>query len=39
MIIFAKYKKGFMRVPKTGTWTISEYFEKHLVIKKKDTTM
>tara|TARA_B100002019_G_C21238009_1_gene583866 strand:- start:1030 stop:1611 length:582 start_codon:yes stop_codon:yes gene_type:complete len=35
MIIFAKYKKGFMRVPKTGTWTISEYFEKHLVVKKE----
>jgi len=35
MIIFAKHKKGFMRVPKTGTWTISEYFEKELVIKKE----
>lgn len=37
MIIFAKYKKGFMRVPKTGTWTISEYFEKELIIKKQSS--
>lgn len=35
MIIFAKYKKGFMRVPKTGTWTISEYFEKELIVDKE----
>lgn len=35
MIIFAKYNKGFMRVPKTGTWTISEYFQRELVVKKE----